>query len=462
MKNRAKPQKEDTEAFKNHEKPPNKTVKKPMKNQPDAESCSAAEAARLLGVSIPTLKRMAADGQLESFRTPGGHLRILAESIEAVREHRQQPRPLRDASPLLHNRRERLEELTLDAQELRARRELAKLRREEAEEAEQRESEAEERERQQAERLQALAVEQARIERQLAQDEQRREAERELIAFHSRWLETATELLTAKELRWLSAAERKEILDALEAEIAKRQPQDEPRMTRIVGHAVVAIVERFTAQRQARERRNRIVEDALRNLSYWATDAERAQAAAAIRESLSRLPGDAAEFEVRAAAEGAVRPLRQAVEKRLLDERLTAWAVRQSSWGSDDRDKGRVRRECAEILAELPQDVAEAEAKESLEPTIREARKEIDERHERQQRAQQKASLIREGVAEISRYLWRLKQGGEITAQEYVDSDFTANLRATVQEGLIRELSGEETAGEAIERVHEIIDAALE
>src|SRR5579864_4164710 len=205
-------------------------------------------------MSIPTIKRMVAEGQLEAYRTPGGHLRILAESVEAVREGRRQgqARPVRDASPILHNRRERLEELTLDAQELRARRELEKLRREETEEAEQRESEAEEREREQAERLKALAVEQARIERQVAQDEQRREAEQELIAFQSRWLDAATELLTVRELRWLSAEERKEILDVLEAEITKRQPQDEPRMMRIVGHALVAVVERFSADRQAR------------------------------------------------------------------------------------------------------------------------------------------------------------------------------------------------------------------
>jgi len=81
-----------------------------------------------LGVSIPTLKRMAAEGRLESFRTPGGHLRILGESVDAVRDHPQtQPRPVRDASPVLQNRRERLEELTLEAQERRAKRELARF-----------------------------------------------------------------------------------------------------------------------------------------------------------------------------------------------------------------------------------------------------------------------------------------------------------------------------------------------
>ena len=417
----------------------------------------------MLHMSIPTIKRMVAEGQLEAYRTPGGHLRILAESVEAVREGRRQgqARPVRDASPILHNRRERLEELTLDAQELRARRELEKLRREETEEAEQRESEAEEREREQAERLKALAVEQARIERQVAQDEQRREAEQELIAFQSRWLDAATELLTVRELRWLSAEERKEILDVLEAEITKRQPQDEPRMMRIVGHALVAVVERFSADRQARERRNRIVEDALRRLSFYATDAERTQAAAAIRESLSHLPDDAEEFEVRAAAGEAVRPVYQAVEKRLLDKRLIEWAGWKLPWGSDDRDRVRLRRECAEILAELPPDVSEAEAKEALEPTVTETLREIESRQAQKGREAKKGRLVDQGVREVQSHMLQLEREGEITSAEYWDSEFADQLRAAVKRRLEADLSGDETTKELGKLVNEIIDGEI-
>lgn len=446
----------------NREKPVYETVKKSVKTQPGAESYSVSQAARLLGVSIPTAKRMEAEGRLQSFRTPGGHLRITAESIEALREQRRQPRPLRDASPLLHNRRERLEELTLDAQELRARRELEKLRREEAEEAEQRESEAEEREREQAERLKALEVEQARIERQVTQEEQRREAERELAGFHARWLETATELLAAKELRWLSAAQRKEMLDSLEAEIARRQPQDEPRMIRIVGHKIAVVVERFTAERQAHERRKRIVESALWRLSCFATDAERAHALAAIRESLSRLPTDAQEFEVRAAAEAAVRPVCQAVAKRQLDQRLIEWAGWKLPWGSEDRDRARLRRECAEILAELPQGVSEAEAKEALEPTVREACNEIDECQARKRREQQKESLIQHAVAEVTAYFAELHRKGEITDKEYWDSEVAEHLKTCVRREFQKQLTGDESAHEVKNRAREIIDEALE
>src|SRR5207244_13627855 len=107
-----------------------KTVKKTVKNQVSTDSYSASDAAATLGVSIPTLRRMVRDGTVEGFRTPGGHLRVTAQSIEAVKNQRQsRPRPAREASAMLQNRRECLEELTLEAQEHRARRELAKLRR---------------------------------------------------------------------------------------------------------------------------------------------------------------------------------------------------------------------------------------------------------------------------------------------------------------------------------------------
>ena len=81
-----------------------------------------------------------------------------------MREHRQtQPRPVRDASPVLQNRRERLEELTLEAQEHRARRELARLRQEEQEEAEKQEAEAEAREQAAAQREAELEIERERL-----------------------------------------------------------------------------------------------------------------------------------------------------------------------------------------------------------------------------------------------------------------------------------------------------------
>ncbi len=76
---------------------------------------------------------MVKDGVLDGFHTPGGHLRVSAESIEAAKSQEARPTRTREASPVLRNRRERIEELTLEAQEMRAQRELGKLRREDQE-----------------------------------------------------------------------------------------------------------------------------------------------------------------------------------------------------------------------------------------------------------------------------------------------------------------------------------------
>lgn len=445
-------------------------MKKIGKNRSEADSHSTSDAAALLGVSIPTLKRMVRDGTLESFRTPGGHLRILAESIEAVREHRQaRPRPVRDASPVLQNRREQLEELTLETQEHRARRELEKLRREEQQEADRLEAEAQAREDEAAERQAELdlerdrlelakAQEEARQERQRAQERLNLEAERELVAFRCRWQEKAGEAVAAYEYRWLSATQRKEVLEGLEAEIEKRRPLDEPRMAAIIARSLEALVEPLRAERDAQERRQRLTDEALRSLPYMATETEKVRATAAIREALRQFDNFADVCEMRVATQEAVQPIRQDIEKRTLDERMMRWAVGELPWGSEDRDRARLCRECEEILAELPQNVSEAEAKEALEPTIREAREEIEKRQAEKERQARKANLIQQGVAEVSSYLLELKREGEISDKEFWDSEFTANLKEAVRRGLEAELSGDEATKEVREIVHTLID----
>jgi hypothetical protein len=53
----------------NHEKSVRKTMKNSVKNRSADDSHSASDAAALLGVSIPTLRRMVKEGTLEGFRT---------------------------------------------------------------------------------------------------------------------------------------------------------------------------------------------------------------------------------------------------------------------------------------------------------------------------------------------------------------------------------------------------------
>ena len=447
-------------------------MKNTGKNRSGADSYNASEAARLLGVSIPTAKRMVADGTLEGFRTPGGHLRVSAEGIQALKDQREtQPRPVRDASAVLQNRRDRVEELTLEAQEVRARRDLAKLQGEEREEVERREAQAQARKEEAAKREAQLQLERQRLEleqveewarREMEENEQwaRREAGQKLAGFQSRWLQEAQTIASYAKLRLsLSEGQYKEILDGLEAQIKRRTPEDEPRMSAILAQSVEALLEPMIATRTRQQQRQSIADRTVWGLSLFAaTNSEKAQASEAIRKALAAQPDDASDVELDAAAEEAVRPIQKVAERRLLDTRMLNWAISQLPWGSDDRDRARVSRECREILADLPPEVSEPEAKEALEPTVTEVRQEIEQRQAEEDRRTRKANLIQQGVAEVSGYLLELKRQGEISDEEYCDTEFTGDLTKAVRDSLESQLTGAETAKEVRDLVREIVN----
>ncbi|HUI76050.1 MAG TPA: hypothetical protein VLX32_13960, partial [Candidatus Acidoferrum sp.] len=111
---------------------------------------------------------MATEGQLASSRTPGQHMRVLRAAVDGLLRHAGGT-PV-SASSVLQNRRERVEELALEVQELRARREIGKLREEDSES---------ERRRTEERRAEAVANERALAESRLqaARDAERRERE---------------------------------------------------------------------------------------------------------------------------------------------------------------------------------------------------------------------------------------------------------------------------------------------
>ncbi|HEY6271197.1 MAG TPA: excisionase family DNA-binding protein [Terriglobales bacterium] len=449
-------------------------MKNSGKNRSPSDSYSVSEAAALVGVSTPTLKRTVQDGMLDGFQTPGGHLRISAESIESVKEQRPpRARSGREPSSILQNRRERLEELNIEAQEVRARRELAKLQREEQEEAEEREAQAQARDEEAAQRqaeielererlTQEQARERRRIESERFQEQTREETEQRLIAFRQRWCDGAAKAVTSSGPFWLTAAQRKEIVEALEAEIDRRQPADESRMGDIIARSLQALVEAVKTDRDAQERRQRLTAEALWSLPYSATDAEKVKATAAIREALGRIDNFADVCTMRVAAKEAVQPFRQAIERRELDARLVNWVVRQLPTGWTDRDQARIRRECAEILADLPADVSEPEGKEALESTVKEACAEIGKRQAEQDQKARKAQSVTTGLAEINAYMLELLNEDEITSEDYWSSELTRHLESAVRRGLESELTGDESTKQTRKIVRQIVDGELE
>lgn len=162
----------------------------------EASSYSLSDAAAVLGVSVPTVRALVARGQLASFRTPGGHLRIPSESITAYRDGRPiRTNPTNTTSTALQSRRDNLEGLRLETEELRVRRDLRKLQEEEQEVKKRGEAEAqaialcrkEERERRRAETMR-----EADARRQKAAEA---ESQHRRQQWETSWLDYASKLL---------------------------------------------------------------------------------------------------------------------------------------------------------------------------------------------------------------------------------------------------------------------------
>jgi len=227
------------------------------------KSLSVTKAARVLGVSVPTVKRMAADGELQFFRTPGGHLRVAAESVERLREGNTKEARHREPSSVLKNRREHVEELGLEAQELRSQRELSKLRKEAAEEAERERQDLARREREQRREGERTQLEQERRDQEQEEAKQlQREAEQ-----HRKWRDG-----------WLTEALKliprdcpKEYYGGVCQEVEKTLDRLDPGCAQYVIREVVAsAVERGLHS----WRRRKTVEDAIEKaedcLPFWA------------------------------------------------------------------------------------------------------------------------------------------------------------------------------------------------
>lgn len=61
----------------------------PQGSQNERDDCSSIEAARLLGLAVRSVQLMVDRGELEAWKTPGGHRRISRASINAWIERRQ-------------------------------------------------------------------------------------------------------------------------------------------------------------------------------------------------------------------------------------------------------------------------------------------------------------------------------------------------------------------------------------
>jgi len=367
-----------------------------------SQSYSVSEAAEVLRVSVPTLKRMIHAEKLQAFRTPGNHLRITAESLERVQQGRPL-RPAREVSPVLQNRRERVEELALEAQELRAGHEIRKLRQEDAAEAREKREERQERAREAEQEAQHLELERHQLEIERQERAERARAQAALRDFRQRWLAHADKLLNGFlgaffKYDWLTPQQRKELAETLEAEIGKHDPDDEQRMSRIIQDTLASFVAPLEAQREIARRREHAVDRMMLKLSFRATDSERVRAEALAREALRQMPLDASADELLMKAQDAIAPISRAIEDR--------------------------------------------EAREKREAT--------------------RDQFIRSAFVTVASYKQELRDHDEISRQDCSDQALWDEINEDIRDQLSRELTGDESPQEVEGLIRRIVDEAFD
>lgn len=268
----------------------------------EGSSYSLTDAAAVLGVSVPTVRALVARGQLASFRTPGGHLRIPSESVASYREGRpNRTNPANITSMALQGRRENLEGLRLETEELRVRRDLRKVQEEEQEVENRRKAEAqatalrrkEERERRRAETMREAD---ARRQKAAEAEEIRRRRDWEIS-----WTDFAFRLLPKDVPQSLELDVHHTVADAL-----SRFDPDQPEQ--IIERMVRAAIDKALQPWQKRIEIEKIIEEA-RNLlpvqvrSWSRTPSEwEARAMRAAADAVAQLGDEAPLAKIRAAA----------------------------------------------------------------------------------------------------------------------------------------------------------------
>ncbi len=202
------------------------------------EALTIAEVASELGLSERSVRRLIEAKKLRFFK-PGGHYRVRRSDLEIFRTERQAT-SAGGPSPVLRNRRERLEELTLDAQELKAKRELKKLKAEEAEE--------------EAERSAAAEAEQQEREQRRREQEQRNHQEREEKR-RQKWLGMCYDFALSVLPAEASEAIKLDVCRQVRQALAEHDPDETPAIIEtVVVAAVKRVLEPWNREREAQIR----------------------------------------------------------------------------------------------------------------------------------------------------------------------------------------------------------------
>ncbi len=181
-----------------------------------------------------------------------------------------------------------------------------------------------------------------------------------------------------------------------------------------------------------------IIEHALRQFPLLATREERARAITKAREALEALPQEVSDAEELQAAREAVDSVADQCERRLRLQRLLPHVFLYLPYPRLDKDEAEAKRIVADLLADLPANLfdfqVEAEIKEALKPLTRK----IEARNRRRQ-------LIEHGRQHVAAVLYDLYRAGEISREDWLDSELRQDLEEAVTDALKEELTGSES-----------------
>ncbi len=364
------------------------------------DSLSAGEAARELGISVRTLRRLCSIEGLPSFKTPGGQIRVRRNDVDAYRQGAvTQTAPIAGVSSgIVESKRESVQALNLEVQERRVKRELKRFDDEDAETERRRET------------SDRIVLEQLRLQREREsqlreQEQQRAAAARQRRQWVDGWMQFALQSIPQDAPQDVALDVRQAVEETLE-DLVPTQPQS------VVQRLVLAAVERGLKPWRRRQEIERAFREARKQLPALA------------RSIIPEMGSELTEWETRA-----TQAARQAISCLSADasfEEIRAAAVEAG------------RRIAADYQAE--QDRAQAE-------------------RARQQRESTKKFLIDFGARDVFFYLQKLRLDGELWDE---DLERKTELEQAVRSKLEGTLAGTE-GFEAVQRMaRAVVDSELE
>jgi hypothetical protein len=368
---------------------------------------------------------------------------------------------------VLQNKRERVEELGLEAQELRAKREIERLQEEDSQAERARTTEA---------RAQVLAhrraLEETRLLREQnaerrAREQRQAQGENERAEFSRRWLRWASNSFP----EWLTTEQQQFVTGAVKTQLAECEPgEPDSEVLLIVQRTIERTVAPWRAEREEQIRREKLIEQAVWRLPWGATDGDKARASASARAALSGLSRDVSGAGLRVALDDALAPTKQAIEERQARARREQLITSAGNWlpyNSTQADKSEAAEAVRAALLNLPLGVGQGEEQSVLAAALAPIKRAIEERAaaeaERAHRERTKSSLLTFAVFHALNYLDKEYSEGSIELEPGEEFyELRRDVEATVRKALEQELTGDESQHEADEIGREIVDEELE